>query len=60
MLDFGFLVFIVTLLSFGLVIGWPSIYGVLFQRVIIFLVTSIAAIHLLNKNRLLFYSGIYK
>ena len=59
-LDFGFLVFIVTLLSFGLVIGWPSIYGVLFQRVIIFLVTSIAAIHLLNKNRLLFYSGIYK
>lgn len=59
-LKLGIYMFILTVFSFLLVIIVPSVYGVLFQRIMIFGISSLMSIYIFRKHRLEYYSNIYQ
>ena len=56
----GMIVFFLTLFSFLLVVLFPSIYGVLFQRAFIFASGSAISIFIYYRHRLDYFSKIYQ
>lgn len=56
----GVFVFFATLLSFTIVVGMPTLYGVLLQRIVIFSITSVSAIIVFQRNRISFFTNINK
>lgn len=59
-LKFGSFTFIVTLLSFLVILFLPSLTGILLQRLLIISVISVSGIVLFYKNRTSFYTNILK
>lgn len=58
--NLGVFVFIMTLLSFLVVVAVPTLLGVLLQRIIIYTITSASAMMLFYRNRESLYTNIYK
>ncbi len=58
--NLGLFVFIVTLLSFLIVVVSPTLYGVFAQRIFIFAITSVSAMLIFYRSRASLYTKINK
>ncbi len=59
-LRLGLFVFVATLLSFIIIVGMPTLSGVLLQRIVIFAITSVSAIIVFRRNKTSFFTRINK